>query len=62
MLRFWNFVSCSNENDAVEGSEAEKKYFSQWNPCEALTALQEYVENVTNPKSKIFIRVEDRST
>ena len=46
----------------MEGSEAEKKYFSQWNPCEALTALQEYVEDVTNPKSKIFIRVEDRST
>lgn len=46
----------------MEGCEAEKKYFSQWNPCEALTALQEYVEDVTNPKSKIFIRVEDRST
>lgn len=54
------FASCSNEDDAVGDSEAEKEYFTLWNQCEALTALQEYVEDVTNPKSKNFIRVEDR--
>ena len=35
-------------------------YFSLWNDCEALTALQGYVEDVTNPNSENFIPVDDR--
>ena len=35
-------------------------YFTQWNTCEALTALKAYVEDVTNPKSANFINEEDR--
>ena len=34
--------------------------FSQWNSCEALTALQEYVQDVTNPSSANYIKPEDR--
>ena len=34
--------------------------FTLWNACEALTALQEYVTDVTNPESPNFIPVEDR--
>ena len=41
-------------------SSAKKDYFLLWNQCEALTALQEYVEDVTNPKSPNYINVEDR--
>lgn len=37
-----------------------KNYFTQWNTCEALTALQAYVEDVTNPNSENFIEVDDR--
>ena len=40
--------------------EAPKNYFTQWNQCEALTALQAYVEDVTNPKSPNFIEEKDR--
>ena len=35
-------------------------YFTQWNTCEALTALKAYVEDVANPKSANFIKEEDR--
>ncbi|MBO4666950.1 MAG: haloacid dehalogenase-like hydrolase [Bacilli bacterium] len=38
----------------------DKDYFSLWNECSALTVLKEYVEDVTNEKSKNFIPVEDR--
>ena len=50
-------TSCSKDN-----SEAivTKNYFQSWNNCEALTALQAYVEDVTNPKSANFIKEEDR--
>ena len=34
--------------------------FSQWNSCEALSALQEYVQDVTNPSSANYIKPEDR--
>ena len=54
------FASCSNEDDAAGGNEPAKAYFTQWNPCPALTALQAYVEDVTNPSSPNFIREEDR--
>ena len=37
-----------------------KDFFPLWNKCEALTVLQEYVEDVTNPKSPNFISAEDR--
>ena len=43
------------------GPDSQKKdYFTLWNPCESLTALTEYVEDVTNPKSSNFIKEEDR--
>lgn len=50
-------VSCSKDSDEVT---VQKNYFPSWNQCEALTALQQYVEDVTNPKSPNFISVEDR--
>ena len=43
----------------TENIEA-KDYFPSWNKCEALTALQDFVEDVTNPNSPNFISVEDR--
>ena len=39
---------------------AMTEYFTLWNECEALTSLQEYVEDVTNPASVNYIRPEDR--
>ena len=54
------FASCGNDDDAAIVTPAAKEYFTLWNQCEALTALQEYVEDVTNPDSKNFIREEDR--
>ena len=50
-------VSCSKDNDDVP---VVKNYFPSWNKCEALAALQSYVEDVTNPESPNFISVEDR--
>lgn len=38
----------------------QKQYFTLWNDCDALSALKEYVEDVTNKNSKNFIPVEDR--
>ncbi len=35
-------------------------YFTLWNDCSALTTLKNYVEDVTNKKSKNYIPVEDR--
>ena len=52
-------TSCSKVGN-VTVTPAPKQYFTLWNKCEALTALQEYVEDVTNPKSPNFIKVEDR--
>ena len=40
--------------------EKAKEYFKSWNNCSSLTALKEYVEEVTNKDSKNFIPVEDR--
>ena len=37
-------VSCSSSD--VESLE-QKNYFQSWNSCEALTALKDYVEDVT---------------
>lgn len=35
-------------------------YFTLWNPCASLTALQEYVADVTNPASVNYIQEQDR--
>lgn len=40
--------------------DTPKEYFPQWNSCESLTALQEYVQDVTNPTSANYIKPEDR--
>ena len=53
-------TSCSNEDTPVVNPQKAENYLTLWNPCEALNALQEYVEDVTNPASKNFIKVEDR--
>ena len=45
-------ISCNNKEN--------KPYFNSWNSCSSLTALKEYVEDVTNEKSKNYIPVEDR--
>ena len=50
-------MSCSEDN---EDNPVRQEYFTKWNSCEALTALKEYVEDVTNPASPNFIREEDR--
>ena len=50
-------TSCSKH---VTDSLVSKAYFTQWNECTALTALKDYVEDVTNPKSPNFIKQEDR--
>lgn len=49
------FTSCSKQD-----IEPRKEYFTQWNKCESLTALTEYVEDVTNPQSTNYIKAEDR--
>jgi len=49
------FCSCNVQNEP-----AKKDYFTLWNECTALTALQEYVQDVTNPQSANFIPVADR--
>ena len=49
--------SCSStENDNL----VKRDYFTKWNSCEALTTLKEYVEDVTNPNSKNYIKEDDR--
>ena len=45
--------SCSSN----EPTTASKNYFTLWNDCEALTALQEYVEDVSNPR--LLLNVSD---
>ena len=55
---FTVFASCSKDDS--DDSAPKKEYFQLWNQCDALTTLQEYVEDVTNPKSANFISEEDR--
>ena len=52
-------LSGCTKDDSVVTSSAQN-YLTLWNPCEAVTVLQEYVEDVTNPSSKNFIKKEDR--
>lgn len=50
---------CSKDDDSPE-IKTEKEYFTLWNQCEALDALQAYVKDVTNPASPNYIKEEDR--
>ena len=52
-------ASCSKDDDN-SGGESPKNYFTLWNKCDALTALQDYVKDVTDPTSANFIPAEDR--
>lgn len=54
------FASCGNDDDAAIVTPAAKEYFTQWNQCEALTALQNYVKDVTDVNSPNYIQEEDR--
>ena len=52
-------TSCSNDDtSATVEIPQQKEYFTQWNQCEALTALQEYVEDVMEAGQEIrdFVR------
>ena len=49
---------CSSDDNVVK--PLEKDYLTLWNPCEAVAALKDYVEDVTDPSSKNFIKKEDR--
>jgi len=54
-------TSCSKDDEnQTTVKQQQKEYFTSWNQCEALSALQEYVNDVTDPSSKNFIREEDR--
>lgn len=53
-------TSCSKDDDESPIVPPAKEYFTLWNQCEALTALQDYVKDVTDPNSKNFIKEEDR--
>lgn len=53
-------TSCSHDDNDDVNVPVKKEYFKSWNECAALKALKEYVEDVTNAKSKNFISVEDR--
>ena len=60
MMATVTLTSCSKEDNNGVEVPAAKAYFQSWNQCDALTALKTYVEDVTNPQSANFIRVEDR--
>ena len=53
-------TSCSKDDDNSQVVQPVKFSFTLWNQCEALTALQDYVKDVTNPSSPNFIKQEDR--
>ena len=53
-------TSCSKDDDIIDAKPQQKEYFTLWNQCEALTVLQDYVKDVTNPSSPNFIKAEDR--
>ena len=44
----------------TEEAPRQKRYFASWNESAALTALQDYVEDVTNPSSVNYIEPKDR--
>ena len=56
-------AACNQKKSQPSSSSSEKQqieYFQQWNSCSSLTALKEYVEDVTNEKSPNYIPVNDR--
>ena len=54
-------TSCSKDDQNIVTPQPQpKEYFTLWNQCEALTALQDYVKDVTNPSSANFIPAEER--
>ena len=54
-------TSCSKDDDDNNAIvQPVKEYFTLWNRCEALTALQDYVKDVTNPSSPNYVKEEDR--
>ena len=53
-------TSCSKDNENNAIVNPGKEYFTLWNQCDALTALQDYVKDVTDPDSKNYIKQEDR--
>ena len=53
-------TSCSKDDDKKVVVQQTKEYFTLWNQCEALTALKDYVKDVTNPTSANYIKEEDR--
>ena len=52
--------SCNKDDNDRQEMPVRQEFFQSWNQCEALTALKEYVADVTNPKSANFISPEDR--
>ena len=66
MKKYWLLVSLTvvmlltSCGRHVSEALVQKTYFTQWNECPALTALKDYVEDVTNPNSPNFIKAEDR--
>ena len=52
-------TSCSKDEESKVVKQQQVQ-FTLWNNCEALTALQDYVKDVTNPNSPNFIKEEDR--
>ena len=56
----WGLLTSCSKDDDTPASKPAEEYFTLWNQCEALTALQAYVEDVTNPTSANFIKEEDR--
>ena len=54
-------TSCGKDDDnQIIVTPPAKEYFTLWNQCEVLTALQDYVKDVTDPASANFIPAEDR--
>ena len=55
-------TSCGNEDNSIVTPQQPpaKEYFTLWNQCEALTALQDFVKDVTDSASANFIPAEDR--
>ena len=54
-------TSCGKDDDNnTVVTPPAKAYFTLWNQCKALTALQDYVKDVTDPASRNFIPAEDR--
>jgi phosphoserine phosphatase len=58
LIVFAVILTGCNKDNAV--NPALPPQFTLWNNCEALTALQEFVTDVTDPNSANFIKEEDR--